>query len=262
MLDAYHQVAYGEAAVSYNRDMEAFPVLLDMFKHILGSSPYKSPTDMGVNMIRHCITDEAAVGKAAKQEIVRRYYEALSQWRQGFGESEAVGRVEGLMAKAGVSAESRPVVAKSLERSRQTGGEPAVAIELPDGQIVTGKTTGLLGAASAALLNSLKALGNIPKKVKLISPGIIEPIQHLKTNHMGNSNPRLHIDEILIALTICAADKDNPHAETAMEQLEKLKGCEAHSTVLLSRIDEQTFQRLGMNLTCEPRYQTKKLYHK
>jgi uncharacterized protein (UPF0371 family) len=262
MLDAYHQVAYNETAVSYNRDMEAFPVLLGMFQNILGSSPYKSPTDMGVNMIRRCITDDEAVRQASKQEIIRRYYEALSQWRQGFSEQDAAARLELLMGKADVTVEDRPVVTKALARSRQTGGEPAVAIELPDGQIVTGKTTPLLGAASAALLNTLKKLGDIPKNVRLISPDIIEPIQHLKTNHMGNRNPRLHTDEVLIALAICAADKENPHAETAMEGLEALKGCEAHSTVLLSRVDEQTLQRLGINLTCEPMYQTKKLFHK
>jgi uncharacterized protein (UPF0371 family) len=261
MLDAYHQVAYGETAVSYNRDMEAFPVLLEMFKHILGSSPYKSPTDMGVNTIRSCIKDDAAICEAAKQEIIRRYYEALGEWRQGLGEQEAVGRLEALMLKAGVTAESRPVVASALKRSKQTGDEPAVAIGLDGGRIVAGRTKELLGAASAALLNALKELGGIPDEVKLISPEIIEPIQHLKTNHMGNRNPRLHTDEILIALTICAAN-DVPYAEQAMQQLEKLKGCEAHSTVLLSRIDEQTFRRLGINLTCEPMYQTNKLYQK
>ncbi|MDR0324734.1 MAG: DUF1846 domain-containing protein [Oscillospiraceae bacterium] len=260
MLDAYHQVAYNETAVSYNRDMETFPVLLDMFKHILGSSPYKSPTDMGVNMISPCITDDGAVSEAARQEVVRRYYEALCERRQGLGEQEAVDRLELLMSKVGVTTDDRPVVKQALARSEQTGGEPAVAIELPDGRIVTGKTTDLLGAASAALLNALKALGNIPKKVALISPDIIEPIQHLKINHMGNNNPRLHTNEILIALTICAGS--SPEAEKAMEQLGKLKDCEAHSTVLLSRVDQHTLQRLGINLTCEPKYQTKKLFHK
>ncbi|MCL2003420.1 MAG: DUF1846 domain-containing protein [Oscillospiraceae bacterium] len=261
-IDTFHQIAHEEIAVSYNRDMESFPVLFDMLKHILGASPYKSPTDMGVNTIRRCIADDAAVCEASKQEIIRRYYEAQAEWRKGLGEQEAVGRLETLMAKAGVTAEARPAVGKALTRSKQTGGEPAVAIELPDGRVVTGKTSDLLGAASAALLNALKKLADIPKSAKLISPEIIEPIQHLKITHMGNKNPRLHTDEVLIALSICAADANNSGAERAMEQLEALKGCEAHSTVLLSRIDEQTLQRLGVNLTCEPVYQTKKLYHK
>ena len=260
MPDAFHQVAYNETAVSYNRDMEAFPVLLGMFKHILSASPYKSPTNMGVNMISRCITDDEAVSEAARQEIIRRYYEALCERRQGFGELEAVQKIELMMSKVGVTTDARPVVAAALKRSKQTKDEPAVALELPDGSIVTGKTTPLLGAASAALLKALKELGGIPKDFALIPPDIIEPIQRLKLNHMGNNNPRLHTDEILIALAIQATN--SPEAETAMEQLGRLRDCEAHSTVLLSRVDQYTFQRLGVNLTCEPRYQTKKLYHK
>jgi uncharacterized protein (UPF0371 family) len=260
MQDAYHHVAYNETAVSYNRDMDAFPVLLTMFKHILGSSPYKSPTDMGVNTISRCVTDDGAVREAAKQEIIRRYYEALSERRQGFGGQDAVDKVELLMGKVGVTVNDRPVVAAALKRSVKTGGEPAAAIQLTDGSIITGKTTPLLGAASAALLNTLKVLGGIPKNALLMDPHVIEPISLLKTTHMGNSNPRLHTDEVLIALAICASGSNG--AGTAMDQLGKLKDCEAHSTVLLSKVDQHTFQRLGINLTCEPKYQTKKLFHK
>ncbi|MDR0293436.1 MAG: DUF1846 domain-containing protein [Oscillospiraceae bacterium] len=260
MLDPFHLEAYGETAVNYNRDIGVFPVLQTMFERIMGTSPYKSPTDMGVNMAGFCVTDDEAVLEASKQEIVRRYFDALCARRQGFGGQAAVVKTELLMNKVGMTAAGRPVVPAALERSARTGGEPAVAIRLSDGRVVTGKTTPLLGAAAAALLNALKMLGNIHKKIKLISPNIIKPIQHLKVNHMGNTNPRLHTDEVLIALTICAAT--NPTAELAMEQLENLKDCEAHSTVLLSRVDEHTFQRLGVNLTCEPKYQTEKVYHK
>ncbi|MCL1807410.1 MAG: DUF1846 domain-containing protein [Oscillospiraceae bacterium] len=260
MIDPYHLEKYGKTAVSYNRDVEVFPILRTIFERIQGASPYGSPTDMGVNMIEPCITDDGAVRQASVREIIRRYYEALCERRQGFGEQEAVDKLKLLMNTVGVTVEDRPVVAAALKRSEQTDGEPAMAIGLPDGRIVTGKTSGLLGSASAALLNALKELGGIPDEIALISPDIIEPISHLKISHMGNSNPRLHTDEVLIALTICA--KNSPEAEKAMEQLGKLKDCEAHSTVLLSRVDQHTLQRLGINLTCEPAYQTKKLFHK
>ncbi len=260
MIDPYHLEAHGETAVSYNRDMEVFPVLRLIFERIMGTSPYKSPTDMGVNMISFCVTDDEAVCDASKQEIIRRYYEALCERRQGFGGQEAISKLELLMRQVGVTPENRSVVGAALARSEETGG-PSVAIELPDGRIVTGKTTPLLGASSAALLNALKALGHIPKRMRLISPNIIKPIQHLKINHMGNRNPRLHTDEVLIALTISAAS-NNPSAELAMEQLEHLRDCEAHSTVLLSRVDQNTFRHLGVNLTCEAKYETTQLYHR
>jgi uncharacterized protein (UPF0371 family) len=262
MPDTFHQVARGEAAVSYNRDMENFPVLLNMLGHITGSPPYKSPTDMGVNTIQSCITDDEAVCAAARQEIIRRYYDALCAQRRGFGEAKTVERLETLMAKAGVSSAERPVVAAALKRSKQTGEQPAVAIELPDGRVVTGKTTGLLGAVSAALLNALKALGGLAKDVLLISPDIIGPISDLKTKHMCNNNPRLHTDEVLIALTISASVKGDNSASAAMEQLSKLSGCEAHSTVILAPVDCHTLQRLGIHLTCEPTSQTKRLFYK
>jgi uncharacterized protein (UPF0371 family) len=261
-LDTFHELAHKKPAVSYNRDMESFPVLYNMLNSILGTSSYKSPTDMGVNMIEPCISDGEAVCGASVREIIRRYYASLCEKRQGLGEQDAVDRLEILMDKAGVTTENRQVVAAANKRSKQTGGQPAVAIGLPGGQIITGKTTDLLGAASAALLNALKALGDIPDDVKLISPDVIKPVSDLKVEHMGNKNPRLHTNEVLIALSICAADVNNPYAKQAMAQLENLKSCEAHSTVLLSRVDEHTLQRLGINLTCEPAYQTNKLYHK
>ncbi|MDD2955658.1 MAG: DUF1846 domain-containing protein [Oscillospiraceae bacterium] len=259
MIDPFHLEAYGETTVNYNRDVEIFPVLNAIFQKIAGESPYRSPTDMGVNMAGRCIIDDEACKEASRQEIIRRYYATLCDHRQGKAGEDTVYKVELLMNQAEVTVEDRPVVGRALARAEETG-MPAAAIELPDGRIVTGKTTGLLGASSAMLLNALKALGNIQDDIHLISPIIIEPIQHLKTEHLGNHNPRLHTDEVLIALTISAAT--NPTAELAMAQLSKLRECEAHSSVILSQVDVNVFKKLGVNLTCEPQYQTKKLYHK
>ncbi len=259
MIDPFHLEAYGETTVNYNRDVEIFPVLNAMLEKILGVSPYKSPTDMGVNMAGNCIFDDMAVSEASCQEIIRRYYHALASVRQGMSEECEVRRLELIMNKLSIGRESRPIVDVALKRSEETEG-PAVAIELPDGTIVDGKTSSLLGASAAAILNALKALANIDHDVTLISPTVIEPIQELKLNVLGNHNPRLHIDEILIALSISAVTDTT--AKLAMDQLSKLKNCEAHSTVILSRVDETVFQKLGINLTCEPKYQTKKLYHK
>ena len=258
MIDPFHLEAYGETTVNYNRDIEIFPVLNAMLEKILGVSPYKSPTDMGVNMAGNCVFDDKAVCEASCQEILRRYYNALSSVRQGMSEEGEVKRLELIMNKLGITKELRPIVDVAVKRAESTGA-PAVAIELPDGTIVDGKTSSLLGASAAAILNALKALANIPHDVTLISPTVIEPIQELKTNVLGNHNPRLHIDEILIALSISAVTDET--AALAMKQLSKLKNCEAHSTVILSRVDENVFQKLGINLTCEPKYQTKKLYH-
>lgn len=259
MIDPFHLEAYGTTAVNYNRDIEIFPVLKAILEKIEGKSPYKSPTDMGVNMAGLCITDDEVVRKAAEQEVIRRYFNTRCALRQGFADKAEVYRLELLMKQLGITQADRPVVEAANRRAESTGG-PAVAIQLNDGRIVTGKTTPLLGASAAVLLNALKELGGIQHDIHLISPIIIEPIQALKVNHMGNHNPRLHTDEILIALSICAAT--NPTAALAMEQLPKLKGCEAHSSVILSRVDENVFQKLGINITCEPQYQTKKLYHK
>ncbi|NLO38344.1 MAG: DUF1846 domain-containing protein [Ruminiclostridium sp.] len=259
MIDPFHLEAYGNTTVNYSRDVEIYPVLKDIFIKISGKSPYKSPTDMGVNMAGYCITDDEAVCEASKQEIIRRYYSARCMLRQGLSERAEVYRLELLMNQLEISSKDRPVIDAAITRSNSTNG-PAVAIQLHDGRIITGKTTDLLGASAALLLNVLKELGGIHHDIHLISPIVIEPIQVLKTKHMGNHNPRLHTDEILIALSICAAT--NPTAALAMQQLPRLKGCEAHSTVILSRVDENVFQKLGINITCEPQYQTKKLYHR
>ncbi len=251
MIDPFHLDAYGVSTVNYNRDVEAFPVLVAMFDKILGHCPYKSPTDMGVNMVGNCIIDDEVCRQASGQEIIRRYYTALCEQKQGKITEDVVPKLEILMKKAGVTTDDRKVVAAALKREAETGA-PAAAMELPDGRIITGKTSDLLGASSALLLNALKALGGLRDKLHLISPVVLDPIQHLKVDHLGNRNPRLHTDETLIALSISAAT--NPMAELAMEQLDKLRGCEVHSTVILSSVDEKTFKRLGVNLTCEPKY--------
>ena len=258
MIDPFHLEAYGVSAVNYNRDIEIFPVLNAIFTKIYGQSPYKSPTDMGVNMAGNCITDDEAVRAASCQEIVRRYYNTLCSVRQGMSEKEEVFRLELIMSKLGISTDIRKCAEAALAKSEKTDA-PAVAIELDDGTVVTGKTSSLLGSSSAALLNALKLLAGIDDAALLISPEVIEPIQRLKVNHMGNNNPRLHTDEVLIALSICAVT--DPVAAKALEQLPRLKGTEAHSSVILSRVDENVFKKLGVNLTCEPQYQTKKLYH-
>ena len=259
MLDPYHMEAYGEMAVNYNRDIEIFPVLKAIFERIFGECPYKSPTDMGVNMAGKSIIDDEACREASCQEIIRRYYKAACGVKQGRATPAEVQKIELLMHTLHLTPEDRATVSPALALAEKTG-EPAVAIELNDGRVITGKTSDLLGAAAAALLNALKELAGIPDEVKLISRNVIEPIQHLKVEHMGNHNPRLHTDEILIALTICAVTDEN--AEKAMEQLSNLKNCEAHSTVILSQVDDGVFGRLGVNLTCEPTYQTNRLYHK
>ena len=251
MIDPFHLDAYGVTTVNYNRDVEAFPVLVAMFEKILGECPYKSPTDMGVNMVGNCIVDDDIVREASRQEIVRRYYAALCEEKQGKTSIDVVRKLELLMKKAGVTPDIRRVVAPALARAEETG-DAAAAMELPDGTIVTGKTSDLLGASSALLLNALKALAGLEDPLHLISPQAIDPIQHLKVDHLGNRNPRLHTDETLIALSISAAT--DPKAEMAMEQLYKLRGCDVHSSVILSSVDERIFKRLGVNLTCEPRY--------
>ena len=252
MIDPFHLEAYGETTVNYNRDVEIFPVLNAMFEKILGESPYKSPTDMGVNMAGNCIIDDEAVCEASRQEIIRRYYVAQCGHKAGSVQEDEIFKLELLMNQAGVTTADRKVVAAALEREQETGA-PAAAMELPDGTILTGRTSGLLGAASALLLNALKYFGGIKDSSLLMSPQVIEPIQNLKVQHLGNQNPRLHTDENLIALSICAATSEE--ARCAMEQIEKLRGCEVHSTVILSPVDERIFKRLGVNLTCEPKYQ-------
>ncbi len=261
MIDPFHLEAYGELTVNYNRDVEIFPVLRALFEKISGGdSPYKSPTDMGVNMAGNCIIDDEVCRRASKAEIIRRYFAAMCAKTKGLSDGADVDKIKFLMNSVGVTEADRDARAEALMKSEETGGEPAMAIKLSDGRVVTGKTSQLLGAASAALLNALKALGGISDSIRLMSPSIIEPVQDLKVNHLGGKNPRLHTDEVLVALSICAAT--NPVAEIAMQQLEKLKGCEAHSTVILSQVDENLMKKLGINLTCEPLYESKKLYHK
>ena len=251
MIDPFHLEAYGAMTVNYNRDVEAFPVLQTIFEQLLGTCPYKSPTDMGVNMAGNCIIDDEIVQDAARQEIIRRYYAAMCDIKQGKADASQSLKLEILMKKAGVSAEDRRVVAPALKRAEETG-KPAAAMELPDGTIVTGKTSSLLGASAALLLNVLKLMAEVEDDVHLIAPTVIDPIQHLKVDHLGNRNPRLHTDEVLLALSICATT--DPLAEKAMEQLHKLRGCEVHSSVILSAVDEKVFKRLGVNLTCQPQY--------
>ncbi len=252
MIDPFHLEAYGETTVNYNRDVEIFPVLNAMFENILGESPYKSPTDMGVNMAGNCIVDDEAVCEAAKQEIIRRYYTGMCENRKGAISLEEVMKLELLMKQANVTPEDRKVVAPALEKEKEAGG-PAAAMELPDGTILTGRTSNLLGAVSALLLNALKHFAHIDDDILLMSPHVIEPIMELKVNHLGNNNPRMHTDETLLALSICANTDEN--AKKAMEQISKLRGCEVHSTVILSAVDERIFKRLGINLTCEPKYE-------
>ena len=259
MIDPFHLEAYGETAVNYNRDVEIFPVVNAIFEKIYGESPYKSPTDMGVNMAGFAIVDDDACKEASKQEIIRRYYQARCAVKQGLSDGSDVNKIELLINKSGIDVADRRCVSAALVRADQTEG-PAVAIELSDGRMVTGKTTDLLGPSSAAVLNALKVLAGIDHSIPLISPNVIEPIQDLKVNHMGNHNPRLHTDETLIALSISATT--NPVAELAMQQLSNLKNADAHSTTMLSSVDENVFRKLGVNITCEPVYATKKLYHK
>ena len=259
MIDPYHMEAYGKLAVNYNRDVEIFPVLRAIFERIQGKSPYQSPTDMGVNMAGFCITDDDACCDASRREIVRRYFAAGCAKLRGSGDDEAVGKIEILMEQAGVSPENRRS-ARAANALEAATGKPAAAMELADGSVVTGKTKDLLGCASAMLLNALKTLAGIPDEVKLIAERVIEPIQQLKVTSLHNRNPRLHTDEVLIALSICAVD--DPFAARAIAQLPRLKGLEAHASVLLSPVDEDTFRRLGVNLTCQPKHETQRLYYR
>ena len=259
MIDPFHLEAYGEKAVNYNRDVEIFPVLSAILTRILGESPYKSPTDMGVNMAGYCLCDDAACCEASKQEIIRRWYHTACEVRKGMASQNALMKLELLMNRLGITCKDRPPVIPALEKAELNGDKPAMAMELPDGRIVTGKTSSLLGACSACILNALKTLAGIPDDVLLLSPEIIRPLQHLKVEHLGNKNPRLHVNEALIALAVCAVS--DPVASRAMEALNDLAGSEAHATVILARADENTLSKLKINLTCEPKYETHKLYH-
>ena len=253
MIDPFHLEAYGVTTVNYNRDVEIYPVLAAIFEGIYGYCPYKSPTDMGVNMAGNCICDDEACCDASRQEIIRRYYQSWNRMVKDEATKQEVYTLELLMKQAKVSVNDRAVVtvAKRVAEERNCA---VIALELPDGSIVTGKTTDLLGPASAVLLNAIKALGKIADEMHLISPTYINPIQGLKTRFLGSKNPRLHMDEVLIALSMCAAT--DSLAKLALDQLPKLKGCQAHSTVMLTEGDFKIFKKLGVELTNDPIYET------
>lgn len=259
MIDPFHLEAYGETTVNYNRDVEIFPVLKAMFAQLYDHDIYQSPTDMGVNMAGYAIIDDEVAAEASRKEIIRRYYHAMEGVITNKVKEETVEKIQIIMSQANIQKEERKCIQVALDKAEETK-LPAFAIELEDGTIVSGKTTSLLGCASAAILNALKKLGNIDDSIPLIAPAIIEPIQHLKIDSLKNNNPRLHTDEVLIALAISATT--NPLSHLAMQQLDKLNYCEAHSSVILSEVDKNVFRKLKVNLTCEPQYQTKKLYHK
>ena len=259
MIDPFHLEAYGKTTVNYNRDVEIFPVLSAILTKIAGESVYRSPTDMGVNMAGFCIVDDEATCEASRQEVIRRFYESACLVKQGLEEPAVVGRIELLMNQLGVTTDDRRCVRAALEKAEATGA-PASAIELEDGSIITGKTSPLLGASSAMLINALKHLAGIPDPIALLAPSVIEPIQELKVSIMGNHNPRLHLDELLIVLSICG--ETNPTVKRALEQLPRLRGLQAHSSVMLANVDNQTFKKLGVHMTNEPISQSKKLYHK
>lgn len=250
MIDPFHLEAYGVTTVNYNRDVEIFPVLRAIFEEIYGKCAYQSPTDMGVNMAGKCIIDDEVCREASHQEIIRRYYQTLLKVARGKAPESEAAKIELLLHKAGISKKDRPVVPAALEREKETGSE-AAAMQLPDGTILTGKTTDLLGACSALLINALKYLGHIQHEVKLITPGVIEPIQKLKVEYLGSRNPRMHMEEVLIALS--ASSVTNDLADVALRQLPRLRGAQVHTTAMLSETDERTFQRLGVMLTSEPR---------
>ena len=259
MIDPFHLEAYGETTVNYNRDVEIYPVLAAIFEQIYNECPYKSPTDMGVNMAGNCIVDDDACCDASRQEIIRRYFAEQCAVKKGFGNPESVSKIKLIMKQTGISLDERPVIGAAVNKAEETG-EPAVAIETGENTLVTGKTSALMGASASAMLNALKKLAGINDEIHLISPAVIEPVQELKVKYMGNTNPRLHVDEVLIALSVSAAT--NPLAQLALQQIPKLRGMEAHATVILTSRDENLFKKFGINITCEAQYQTKKLYHK
>ena len=258
MIDPFHLEAYGETAVNYNRDVEIFPVLNRIITKIQNGSPYQSPTDMGVNMVGFCITDDEAAREASKQEIIRRYYSSLVSLRNDEISENTVNKIKFLMNDCGIDANDR-VPVEVARKKAEASGAPAMALQLPDGRIVTGKTSSLFGPSAAVIINALKTLGGIPKATLLIDPNYVTPIQDLKVNSLGNHNPRLHSDELLIALAIM--ERTNFNVATAMEQLGNLAGSEAHSTVILPSEDANVLRKLGVNVTVDPVYQQKKLYH-
>nr|WP_162801634.1 DUF1846 domain-containing protein [Brachybacterium saurashtrense] len=259
LIDPFHLAAYGEQVTSYNRDVEVFPLLRTLLERLTGASPYASPTDMGVNLAGECIVDDAVCREAARQEIIRRYYKALVHERINDEDDVVSQRIGMVMSKAGCTPSDRAVVDPALAVEARTG-EPGAAIQLADGTLVTGKTSALLGCSAAMLLNALKRLAGLEDAVQLLSPASIEPIQTLKTQHLGSRNPRLHTDEVLIALSVSAANDGN--ARRALEQLRSLAGCDVHTTTILGTVDEDIFRSLGISVTSEPRFLRPALYHK
>ena len=259
MIDPFHLEAYGKTAINYNRDVEIFPVLNAIFERIQGVSPYKSPTDMGVNMAGNCIIDDAVCCHASRMEILRRYYAAGVKHMRGAANDQEINRLKLLLNQSDTTPDIFPAVSVALDKAEKTGA-PAAAMMLPDGRIVTGKTSSTLGCASAMLLNALKLLAGIDHDTDLISARVLEPICQLKTQYLLHKNPRLHIDEVLLALTISALRNDV--AQKAKEQLSKLRGSDVHFTVIISEEDECVLRRLGINVSCEPRYETSRLFHK
>lgn len=257
MIDPFHLEAYQKIAINYNRDVEVFPVLNELIMKVMGKKIYNSPTDMGVNMAGYCFKDDEICKQAAKQEIIRRYYDALVDFRKDKISEDIINKLEVILAKADINKDDRKVVKAANDLALLTS-EPAVAIELHDGRIVTGKTSKLMGSSSAALLNAAKLAAGIDD-IKILNSEILAPIQELKTKHLRGNNPRLHTDEVLIALAISSQSDEN--AKKTIDALSKLNGCEVHSSVILSEVDCNTFKKLGMHLTQEALYQTKKLYH-
>ena len=259
LIDPFHLAAYGEQVTSYNRDVEVFPLLRTLLERLTGTSPYASPTDMGVNLAGECIIDDEVCREASQQEIIRRYYKALMAERIGDEDDVVSQRIGMIMSKAGCSPHDRAVVEPALAVEARTG-EPGAAIQLADGTLITGKTSPLLGCSAAMLLNALKHLAGLDDTVQLLSPSSIEPIQTLKTEHLGSRNPRLHTDEVLIALSVSASSDEN--ARRAIDQLRSLAGCDVHTTTILGTVDEDIFRNLGISVTSEPRFLRKQLYHK
>ena len=250
MIDSFHLEAYGENAVNYNRDLSTFPILSNILKKIAGKEIYKSPTDMGVNMIKQCITDEDAVRKAAEAEIIRRYYTALCDYKKGICEQETVERIELMLNKLGLSPKDRNVIEKALEKEKKEKVN-VVAIEMPNGKIVTGKESKLLSASSAAIINVLKEFNKIPEDIYLLSPSMLEAIFKTKQNTSYRTSYSLNVQEVLIALSICSST--NPIIEKMINKIGELRGCEAHSTYIIEQSELNVIKNLGINLTCEPK---------
>ena len=250
MIDPFHLEAYGKTAINYNRDIEIFPVLDALFTGIYGHNPYKSPTDMGVNMVGFCITDDAVCCEASKQEIIRRYYNALNDFALGIGTEQEVNKIALLFKQVGINSAYRKVTVAAKERREQSLGVAASAIELHDGTIITAQASDLLGSSAALLLNATKHLAGIDHAVKLIPQEMLTPIQHTKIAYLRGKNPRLHTDEVLIALSVLSLHDEN--CRRTLEALPELAGCQVHSTVMLSEVDRKIFRKLGIDLTCDP----------